>query len=160
MLSHRAQIPCKLVFAAISIMWALITSCDRVCAVFPAAETAVLWLQCVSCVPPQCLTSWRVWRAQAGWSTSKLFWMQASSSPRSVWRLIPTVCLTTQYWFRCGFVCVLYRLCVSVKWTSSVCVGTCARTWSLTPRFTWINNIKTIGRWSQYHWSSHWPSSW
>lgn len=72
----------------------LIKSCDQVCSVFPDSETAVLWLQCVSCVPPPCLTSWRVWRAQAGWSTSKLFWMQASSSPRSVWRLILTVCLT------------------------------------------------------------------
>lgn len=104
----------------------LIKSCDQVCSVFPDSETAVLWLQCVSCVPPPCLTSWRVWRAQAGWSTSKLFWMQASSSPRSVWRLILTVCLTValNIGLGVGFVCVLYLLCVCVKPTSSIFAGT------------------------------------
>lgn len=73
--------------------WGLIKSRDHGRSVLPASDTAILWLQYVSYVPPPCLTSWKVWRAQGGWSTSKLFWMQASSLPRSVWRLIPAVCL-------------------------------------------------------------------
>lgn len=129
----------------------LIKSCDQVCSVFPDSETAVLWLQCVSCVPPPCLTSWRVWRAQAGWSTSKLFWMQASSSPRSVWRLILTVCLTVALNIGLGVGLFVFCIfCVSV-WNQHhpSLQGRYEKPLRLSPRFT---------RMSHNHWQMKWLS--
>lgn len=103
-------------------LWGLIKSSGHGCSMLPACDTAVLWLQYVSYVPPPCRTSWKVWRAQAGWSTSKLFWMQASSSPRSVWRLIP-VCLTTALNIGLGVCvcvcCILYVLSACVRTLAS-----------------------------------------
>lgn len=95
---------------------------DQVCALFPASETAVLCLQRVSCVPPPCQTSWKVWRAQAGWSTSKLFWMQPSSSLRSVWRLIPAVCLTAPLNVSLGVCVWLCPGCVTLVWYTHSCI--------------------------------------
>lgn len=76
-------------------------------------DAAVLWFQCASCVLPPCPTSWKGWRTQAGWSTSKLFWMPPSSSPRSVWGLIPAVCLTAALSIGLG-VCLSVYVCVCV----------------------------------------------
>lgn len=126
MLSQRAQIPCKLVSAAVSVLWGfnkvLRSGMLRVSWQW---DSCVVVTVCELCSPS--MSDFLEGLESSGWLKHIKAVLDAGIFIAKVSLEANPYCLPhrcPQYWFRCGFVCVLYLLCVCVKPTSSIFAGT------------------------------------
>lgn len=149
MLSQRAQIPCKLVSAAVSVLWGFNK-------VLRSGMLRVSW-QWDSCVVvtvcelrSPSMSDFLEGLESSGWLKHIKAVLDAGIFIAKVSLEANPHCLPhrcPQYWFRCGFVCVLYLLCVCVKPTSSR--DDTRSPWGFPPDLhEWAT---TTDRWSGYH---------